>query len=359
MKKKLLAITLAFSTIFTAVGCGNKEGAIKNNNLKVGMVTDAGTIDDKSFNQGTWEGISKAKKELPIECTYVKPNGEVESDYLTEIGNLYDAGFKFIITPGFKFESAIYSAQNKYPDAKFVLIDGTPNDGGENSKVGENTVSIYFAEHEAGFLAGVATALKLENGLVGFIGGAEVPAVQKYNWGFQQGIQYANENLGTNIIMDKDNFIYEGSFDNVEGGRKIANEMYNRGVDLIFVAAGGTGVGAIQEAVERAKKGEDVWIIGVDTDQYDLGIYEDGKSVVLTSAVKKLSRAALNLIEDDLKGEFKGGQSITFTTNEDCIGIPIENPNLSEETIEHVNKILEKIKNGEIIVSGVQGDLIP
>ena len=85
------------------------------------MVTDSGTIDDKSFNQGTWEGIQKAKEEFGIEEKYLKPAGKTEADYLKEIGNLYDAGYKFIVTPGFKFETAIFKAQDKYKDAKFVI----------------------------------------------------------------------------------------------------------------------------------------------------------------------------------------------------------------------------------------------
>ena len=80
--------------------------------LKVGMVTDSGTIDDKSFNQGTWEGIQKAENDFGIEKNYIQPAGETEADYLTEIQNLYDAGYKFIVTPGFKFETAIFKAQD-------------------------------------------------------------------------------------------------------------------------------------------------------------------------------------------------------------------------------------------------------
>ena len=360
MKKKFLTMFLTLTIALGFVGCSNNNNQENNNEIyKTGLVTSFGNVTDKGFNQDAWEGLVAAEKEFGIYVSYLKPVGDTTQDYLDEIDNLYNAGYRTFVLPGFQLSNAVYYAQSKYQDAKFIVLDGTASDDNGNEMIGENTISVNFAEQEAGYLVGIAAALQLKEASVGFIGGMEVPTSQRFSWGFQQGIQYANENLGTNIIMDKDNFIYEGSFDNVEGGRKIANEMYNRGVDLIFVAAGGTGVGAIQEAVERAKKGEDIWIIGVDTDQYDLGIYEDGKSVVLTSAVKKLSRAALNLIEDDLKGVFKGGQSITFTTNEDCIGIPIENPNLSEETIEHVNKILEKIKNGEIIVSGVQGDLIP
>src|SRR5690606_19534340 len=123
------------------------------------------------------------------------------ADYIKEIGNLYDAGFKFIVCPGFKFETAIFQAQDKYEDAKFVLIDGNPHSGDFVPVVKGNTVSIFFAEHESGFLAGVATALELKESEVGFIGGMEFPAVQKFNWGFQQGVNYANENLGTKITM--------------------------------------------------------------------------------------------------------------------------------------------------------------
>ena len=128
------------------------------------MVTDAGTIDDKSFNQGTWEGILKAEEELGIETNYLKPAGTTEADYIKEIQNLYDTGYKFIVTPGFKFETAIYNSQSKYEDAKFVIIDGAPHSGNGEYDVADNTVSIFFAEEQAGFLVGVAASLELKKG---------------------------------------------------------------------------------------------------------------------------------------------------------------------------------------------------
>src|SRR5690606_299996 len=148
-----------------------------------------------------------------------------EAEYMQEITNLYDAGFKFIVTPGFKFETAIYQAQTKYPDAKFVILDGAPQDGNNNYEVKENTVAIYFAEHESGFLAGVATALQLQEGDVGFVGGMEIPAVQKFNWGYQQGIRYANENFGTKISVKPENVIYQGTFYDTAAGQQIAAQM--------------------------------------------------------------------------------------------------------------------------------------
>ena len=166
MKKKSIALALSTLMVTGLVGCGSNEGGSNEEaTLKVGMVTDSGTIDDKSFNQGSWEGIGLAENELGIERNYMQPAGETEVDYLTEIQNLYDADFKFIVCPGFKFETAIYSAQETYSDAKFVIIDGEPNDGNGNALVADNTVSIFFAEQESGFAAGVAAALELQHRL--------------------------------------------------------------------------------------------------------------------------------------------------------------------------------------------------
>jgi basic membrane protein A len=360
MKKGLLAtIVTVMTTMLFLVGCGSDSSSgDKASGFKVGMVTDAGTIDDKSFNQGTWEGIKDAAKELDLDTKYLKPAGTLEADYMKEITNLYDAEFKFIVTPGFKFETAIFNAQTQFEDAKFVLIDGSPHNGDFNPVVGENTVSIFFAEHEAGFLAGVATALELKDGEAGFIGGMEIPPVQKFNWGFQQGLAYANENLGTNVTMKADNVVYQGTFDDVAAGQQIAAQMFDRGVDVIFAAAGGVGVGAITEAKNRVQDGENVWMVGVDVDQYEEGVYADGKSVVLTSAMKQIDKAAADMIKAEKDGKFPGGETLTFDAKNDGVGLPDENPNLSEETTSKVDEVFELIKSGEVKVASEQGDLI-
>jgi basic membrane protein A len=355
--------------LFTlATGCGSKDqpaaaagagaGAGKAADFKVGMVTDSGTIDDKSFNQSTWEGLQRAQKELGVKTKYLKPTGNTEADYSKEIGNLYDAGFKLIVTPGFKFETAIFHAQDKYKDANFVLIDGSPHAGDNKNVVKENTVSVFFAEQESGFLAGVATAVQLKKGDLGFIGGMEIPPVQKYNWGFQQGVQYANEHLGTSMTIKPENVVYQGSFDNLAAGGQLAAQMYDRGVTAIFTAAGGVGLGAINEAKTRASSGKNAWIVGVDVDQYADGIYKDNKSVILTSAMKKVDQAAYEMIKLQLDGKFPGGQTLQFDAKNNGVGIPDKNPNLSDEALKDVKDTFAKLQSGEIKVAVERGSLI-
>ena len=379
MRKKFLAIGLAsLLSMSLLAGCGSESTTTNtsnttntssnvaveesrfekiNSDLKVGMVTDSGTIDDRSFNQGAWEGVSGTAENNK----YLQPSGETDADYLESIGNLYDAGYKFIVAPGYKFERAIGVAQEKYPDAKFVILDGSPvNEAGEQS-VAVNTVSIYFAEEQGGFIAGVAAAVEMKEGDFGFIGGMAIPAVQRFNYGFQQGIAYANENLGTNVSLKEENVVYQGSFDDKAGGQQLAAQMYDKGVEVIFTAAGGTGIGVITEAKGRAANGEEVYVIGVDVDQYADGIYnvDTNESVILTSAMKFIGQSTSAMIHAEVKGEFPGGEVLTFDIQNDGIGIPAQNPNLSEETITTVNTVIQSIKNSEItILAENDGSLI-
>ena len=352
---KWLALLLVMIMVLAVMGCGADDAVTSD--LKVGMVTDAGTIDDKSFNQGTWEGVQLAARDFGLETRYLQPGGTTEADYITEIGNLVDADFTFVVCPGFKFETAIYDVQDRYPEAKFVLIDGYPHAGDWVPVVKENVVSIFFTEHESGFLAGLATALQLGEGEVGFIGGMEIPPVQLFNWGFQQGIQYANENHGTAIVMNAENFIYEGTFENVAAGQALAAAMFDKGVDAIFAAAGGVGVGAINEAKRRADEGAEVWIIGVDIDQYDEGIYDGENSIILTSAMKYIDVAAYDMIEAELNGVFPGGEILTFSAENYGVGIPPENPNLDAEVEAIVAEAFAAMQDGTLVVADERGNL--
>lgn len=368
MKRKFLSLALCgMLTLSVLTGCGASEEQTEtthskfemiDTDLNVGMITDAGTIDDRSFNQGSWEGIKYTVKN----SKYLKPSGQTDADYLESMTNLYDAGYKFMVLPGYKFERALGISQHKYPDAKFVILDGQPCDEEGNYVVADNTVSIFFAEEQSGFLAGVAAAVELQESKFGFIGGMKLPAVERFNWGFQQGVTYANEQLGTNISLEEENIVYQGDFNDKAGGQQVAAQMYDRGVKVIFTAAGGTGIGAITEAKSRAANGDDsVFVIGVDVDQYADGIYdaETNASVILTSAMKYIDQAAHDIIVSEVEGHFPGGETLTYSVKNNGVGLPAENPNLSEETLKVVNDIYTKIQSGEIIVAATNdGSLI-
>lgn len=374
MKKRFIAIALSSLLAMSALtGCGSSganNGKSENNtivaskyekldtDLKVGMVTDSGTIDDRSFNQGAWEGITATVNNYK----YLKPSGQTDADYLESMNNLYDADFKFIIAPGYKLERAVGIAQEKHPDAKFVILDGQPVDENGNVNVGQNSIAVLFAEQEAGFIAGVAASLEIKEGDFGFIGGMAIPSVKKFNYGFQQGVKYANENLGTNISLKPENIVYQGTFNDKAGGQQIAAQMYDRGVKVIFTAAGGTGMGAIAEAKGRATSGNTTaYVIGVDVDQYQDGVYnqETGESVILTSAIKYIDQATVEMIKSEVEGNFNGGQTVIFSVANDGVGIPAENPNLSEETVTKTQEVVEQIKAGNItILSENDGTLV-
>ena len=349
MKKKFSMLTIALAASLGLVACGTGEGdkgTTTNGEakIKVGMMTDSGTIDDKSFNQGTWEGIKRYESENgTIEAQYIKPGGEATQDYLEAADNLLAKGNELIIAPGFKFEEAIGKLQAENPETKFVILDGEPEGG-----VAENSVAIYFAEQEAGFLAGIAAALETKTGKVGFIGGMVIPAVQKFGYGFVTGVAYANANLGTNVEVA--DYLYNGTFYDVQGGQAQAGGMYDKGIDIIFVAAGGVGNGVIAEGKVRAEAGDDVYVIGVDVDQYEDGIISDGSSVILTSAIKRIDNAAYDKIDELVNGTFTGGQVITMDAKNDGVGLPAENPNLSEATQQAADEAFELIKNGTIVV---------
>jgi basic membrane protein A and related proteins len=363
MKKLLSVLVALLVTASVFAGCAKKEQPQptpeqpKTQELtKVGMVTDSGTIDDKSFNQGTWEGILKYKQDKnSIEEKYLQPSGEQHTDYINAINDLVDSGYKIIVTPGFKFETAVNEAAASHKETAFILIDGQPHKGDFNFVKHDNVVSVFFAEQEAGFLAGVAAALSTKTGKLGFVGGMEIPAPQRFGWGYKAGVHYANKTFGTNAKVT--DYVFQGTFNDVAGGQTLAAGMYNKGVDIIFHAAGGVGVGVFNEAKQRAENGKKVYVIGVDVDQYETGKIKDGSSVTLTSAMKGIDVAAYNYIDDKLNGKFPGGEVINLTLAENGVGLPQDNPNLTQDVLSKVDQAKKDILAKKVVVPATQADL--
>ena len=282
-----------------------------------------------------------------IEANYLTPTDNSTESFLNSIDNAVLIGAEVVVTPGFAFEEAIGKAQNQYPNVKFILIDGQPLVGSEYT-VENNTQSIFFKEQEASFLTGIATALTSQTQKVGFIGGIKVPAVEKLGWGFVSGVAYANEKLGTSVeVVD---YIYQGTFTDTQAGQMLASGMFDKGVDVILQASGMVGVGAMTEAKTRTEVGDKVYVVGVDVNQYDSGLMANGESIILTSAMKKLDEAVYQALEDIQADNFKGGSTNVLGVVENGVGLPSENPNLTDNVLETVEAVKELIEAGQVKV---------
>ena len=312
--------------------------------LKVGFVTDTGGIDDKSFNQGTWEGILKYAEENNWEegnqYKYIQSNDE--ADYIPNLSAFGDDNYDLVIAAGFKFFDSLSEVAPQYPDMNFVIIDSVVEQ--------PNVASVVFAEEQGSFLVGVAAAKATKTGKVGFVGGEDFDLIRKFHAGFVAGVKSVDKDIE---VLDQ----YAGSFGEPGKGQQIASTLYEKGVDIIYHAAGGTGNGVINEAKNRVENGEEVWVIGVDKNQYEDGKIASGESVILTSMMKRVDVAAYNVIDALANDNFPGGEVTALTLAEDGVGIPKENPNLSEDIVNSVNEYKERIVNGEIEVPATMDDL--
>ncbi|MFA5006228.1 MAG: BMP family ABC transporter substrate-binding protein [Candidatus Izemoplasmatales bacterium] len=312
MRKALLALALALISVFTLVACGETT-------YEIAMVTDSGGIDDKSFNQGTWEGIIRYAEENDKTYKYYKPAEVSDAAYLAAIKLAVDGGAKIVITPGYLFETSINDAQTLYPEVKFVLIDGEPHTADNPDteaydpiyETKSNTLCILFDENEAGFYAGYAA---VQGGLdnLGFFGGMAVPAVVRFGVGYVAGAYYAADELDVAITFDATHYHYLGSFAPSDDAKNLARTWFNAGVDVIFAAAGGAGSSAMLAAEEVTGK----YTIGVDKDQSTESL------TVVTSALKGVGEAAYQALEDYYGGTFVGGRTISLGSAEGGVALP-------------------------------------
>lgn len=340
--KKIFSLLTITSLVLSISGCSSQTTS--KCEFNIGLVTDSGGIDDKSFNQGTWEGLERLSKDNPKICVnYAQSNKE--SDYITNLSAMADQKKDLIVAPGFTFQSAMLEVSKNYPDQQFLLID---TDVPDNGKQAPNVASAIFAEHEGSFLVGVAAGLKAKEmniNELGFIGGMEGPIIKRFETGFVQGVKAVDPKL--EVVIE-----YAGTFRDAAIGKTIANKLYDNGVGIIYQAAAGTGNGVIAAAKERALKGEQVYVVGVDRDQYEDGIYNDkNDSIILTSMVKGVDVAGYDVANREYNDESLGGQVLTYNLKNNGVGLPKENPNLSDDIIKQVEAYQAKIKSGEIVVA--------
>ncbi len=337
MVKKVIAfIVLSTMVLSLMVGCGTKEDT-SGSKLTIGLVTDVGGIDDKSFNQSTWEGIKKFSDETGAKTKYLQ--SETDSDYIPNLSTFSDEELDLIVAPGFLFFDSLTEVSGNFPDQKYLLID---------SVVGEraNVASAVFAAEQGSFLVGVAAALKTQEAgkdTVGFIGGMDFDLIQNFEAGFEAGVAAVSPDM--KVLVE-----YAGSFADAQKGQTLAAKLFDEGAYVIYHAAGSTGNGLIKEAKDRRTNGQDVWAIGVDKDQYADGIYNDKDSAILTSMMKRVDVAAYDVAQQVLEGKFQGGTTLVYTLKNGGVGIPEKNPNLSKEQTDKIAEFSAKVVSGEITV---------
>lgn len=342
-KKVLGLIFVLVLTMALVVGCGSggNEGGDKetpdsnaDEKLKVAMVTDTGGVNDQSFNQSAWEGLQRAEKELDVVASYKESNQD--ADYVPNLETLLDDGNALIWGIGYKLEAAIKDAAEQNPDQKYGLIDHSYEDDGKETP--ENVVCVMFNDEHSSFLVGYIAAKMSETGKVGFVGGIEGPVINRFDYGYRAGVDYANKETGKNVEVLVQ---YAESFGDATKGKAIAIQMYQQGADIVFHAAGNVGVGVIEAAKEQEK-----YAIGVDRDQNELA-----PDNVITSAIKRVDLSTYNVIKDVKEGKFEGGKTIRYGLEEGAVDIsPTSDKHVPKEILDKVEELKKEIIDGKITV---------
>lgn len=267
----------------------------------VGLVTDVGKIDDKSFNQSTWEGVQMAKQDGVADWVQYIETTDAK-DYDKNIATFADAGYDVIVTVGFALGEATYAAAQKYPDIKFIGVDQFQEWPFTEDTADDvaNLAGLNFPEDQAGFLVGALAAMMSKSGKIGSVCGTDVvPPVWRFGEGYRAGAAYIDPNVEVTVVYHSD-VGFDKTFTDPEWGAATANSMIDKGVDVIFGAGGKTGNGAVIAAAQRG-----VYAIGVDTDQYYT--LPEAASRLLSSAMKLLTPGTYDLIKLAKEGNFPSG----------------------------------------------------
>jgi len=370
MKKKVFSLLLTVAMVLSLAACGNgnngtdttastkeetttadsgseetKEasgGTTGSGGYEIALVTDLGTIDDKSFNQGAWEGVEAYGDEFGVSYKYYQPTEKTTAAYVETIGLAVEGGASVVVCPGFLFEPAVYEVQDTYPEVNFILIDGEPHSEDYSEyRTNDNVMCIMFQEDEAGFLAGYA-AVKEGYTKLGFMGGMAVPAVIRYGYGYLQGAEYAAAEMGIDSVEVQ--YHYTGAFSATPEAQAMAASWYESGSEVIF----GCG-GAVGNSVMAAAQDVDKAVIGVDVDQ-------SGESeTVITSAMKKLLSSVYEGLKGHFEGNFPGGKTTFFDVTTDSIGLPMETSRFKTFSQDDYDAIYEKLVSGEVkIVNDIE-----
>jgi basic membrane protein A len=348
MKKMLsAAFMLMMVTVLVLAGCAKKEesgtagsatpaasptasaGAAKTP-ITLGMVTDVGGVNDKSFNQSAWEGLKKLEADSGAKVKYLESKSD--ADYNPNLNTFIKENYSLTWGIGYMMGDAVTQIAKQNPNAKLAIIDSAVE--------APNVASVLFAEHEGSFLTGVVAGLTTKTNKIGFVGGIAGDVITRFEVGFIAGVKAVNPAAAVQVI-------YTGAFDKPDLGKTAAATLYNDGADIIFHASGSTGNGVFNEAKDRLKSGKKVWVIGVDKDQS----LEFGDDVTLTSMMKRVDQAVIQVSKSVIDNKFQGGKMVILGLKENGVGLPdTSTKNVSADILKKVEDYKAKIISGEIKV---------
>jgi basic membrane protein A and related proteins len=303
--------------------------------VTVGVVYDITGRGDRSFNDAAGAGLDQAVSELGVTGLESTPTGD--GDRAERVQGVVDDGAGLVIGVGFLFGDAITATAENNPDTSFAIVDSVVEL--------DNVASLVFAEEQGSFLVGAAAALKSQTGTIGFIGGVEIDLIKKFEAGYAAGARAVNPDIEilSNYITQPPDF---GGFNDPTRGREIAAAQYDAGADVIYSAAGGSGLGAFEAAAEAGAPG-DVWAIGVDSDQYEL-VSPEIQPYILTSMLKKVDVATFETIKAFAEGTFTGGVQV-FDLAADGVGYSTSG-GFVDDIADQLDAFAQQIIDGEIEV---------
>ncbi len=345
-EKFILTGNLLLLAIFSFSSCGTQTEAKKEGcNIRVGIVFDIGGKNDRSFNAAAWEGVKRAEKDLNI-CLYdVEPGNPTSIE--PAMRAFAERNFDLIIGIGFAQGPIMQKVAFDYPEIKFAIVDGVIFEAdGKTPK--KNVASLVFREHEGSFLVGMIAALKSKTGVLGFVGGMDIPLIHKFETGYEEGARYVNPDIR---VIDNYVGVTDSAWNNPGKGKELALNQIEKGADVIFTAAGNSGLGAF-DAVEQYGKNENgeanKFVIGVDSNQNGIK-----PGFVLTSMVKRVDNAVYDVIKEVLDSKFKGGFHV-FGLDKDGVAYAMDENNksiISADVIGKAEEARAKIVSGEIKVT--------
>ena len=323
--RAFLAIGAATVLLAGCTGSGPKQPQ-----LKVGLVTDVGKVDDKTFNQFAYEGMVRAAKEFNLPCTFIETLQP--TDYEKNIQQLIDESYGLVITVGFMLGDATAAQARRHLDVKFAIVDFA------YSPPLPNVMGLTFAEDQAGFLVGALAALMSRSGVIGFVGGKEIPPVIHYRKGYEAGASHINPGV-------RPLGVYIDSFSDPARGKAAAESQIAEGADVIFGAGGPTGSGGIKAAHARG-----VFSIGVDRDEYYTTFGGASAPHLLTSAMKRVDQAVYESVKSFAQKRFQSGSYLGTAANGGIGYAPFHDAEakIPDEVKNQLKQLLQALADGSL-----------